>query len=182
MNDYKNNWFYKMCMGHLVIHFVAFVIGIFVTIAGVKSLLTTVTKLGSAITLLGAVLLAFGGIAIFSLYPKLKKVMKELSEYDLNSLGTRSPEKMYYDTFYVTDRFLCAPAYFALLRYDKIKNVSVLKMPCPRSNDYTYYLRVFMDDNSKVEIRIEDSVSFLAEQRKFMCMLEEKKNLTHSEH
>ena len=182
MSNYRNNWFYKMCIGHLVIHFVAFGIGIFVTIAGVKSQLKTVTKLGCAVTLLGAVLLAFGGIAMFSLYPKLIKLMKGMSEYELESLGANPPDKMYYDTFYLTDRFLCAPAYFALLRYDKIKDLSVLKMPCPRSNDYTYYLRVFMDDNSKVEIRIEDSVSFLAEQRKFMCMLEEKKNLTHSEH
>lgn len=168
-NNYRNNWFYKMCLKRLPLHIIAFIIGIPVTIKGIMLEMQEISKLNIAVEMLGGTMLLFGGIGLFSLFPKLRKLMKGLSEEDLASLGTFPPLK-YYDTFYLTDRFLCAPTHFVLARYDRIYNMSVLEMGS--KGDTTYYLRIEHTDGSKSDVRIYNSEAFLREQKEFMALID----------
>lgn len=178
MNDYRNNWFYKKCSNWLWVYAIIFVIGFFVTISEVRSIMRSVTPLNIVGLMLGVALIALGGIYLFSIFPKLEKIMRGLSQEDLSSLGTVPPKEIYYATFYLTDRFLCIPKDFVLTRYDRIKKLSVI-MHEIRGETY-YRFMILHTDGSRAEVSVIDEEAFLKEQDEFIALIENLRDKMNS--
>lgn len=175
MNGYKDNWFYRLCFKRVLKDSALAFVGIILMVVGV--LLFTVVISGWNIALIGAGLLMviYGATAFFSKMPKLKKQMERMGAEELAGIGKAEPQQIYYDTFYFTEKYLCAPSAYALIRYDKIEDVSVWT---EKSNGITsYYVRfTFTDGTPALDVNVKEGGRFRADEEWFRLKVEHEKN------
>ena len=173
MNDYKNNWFYRMCSKQGAKNIVYIVVGVLLLVVGILLFTAVVSVLNVLLSIFGILMIVQGASSMFSKMPKLKELMERMPADDFSSLGNFPPQQMYYSTFYCTERYLCAPASYSLIRYDRIKNMSSYSVTISRGGQKQYFLNIeFTDGSPAVDINIKDYGTFLKEADSFMGMIE----------
>ena len=117
-----------------------------------------------------------GNVNVFK-YAKTKKQMERMSAEDLESLGDFPPQPYYYHTFYFTERYLCAPSAYALIRYDNIKNLTANSVKVSRAGQQSVYVKVeFSDGRPPVNINVKDYGTFQKEAAVFTAMIQHHQN------
>lgn len=173
MSDYKNNWFYIMCRKQNAKNVIYIIVGVILFLVGILLFTAVISVLNVLLSILGILMIVHGASSLFSKLPKLGEMMQRMSRDDFAGLGDLPPQQMYYSTFYCTERYLCAPASYTLIRYDKIKNMSTYSVTISRAGQKQYFLNIeFTDGRPAVDINIKDYGTFLKEADSFMGMIE----------
>ena len=177
MNDYKNNWFYKECSKQGGKNIVFIVVGLLLVIVGIMLFTAVISVLNVLLSLFGILMIAQGAMSMFSSMPRLKEQMERMSAEDLESLGDFPPQPYYYHTFYFTERYLCAPSAYALIRYDNIKNLTANSVKVSRAGQQSVYVKVeFSDGRPPVNINVKDYGTFQKEAAVFTAMIQHHQN------
>lgn len=174
MDDYKNNWFYKMCIKRSALDFVLIFVGLILAACGILLFTSIISIYNIMLLLLGIGITIKGASSVFVKLPTIKNQLKELTFDEINDLGTAPPDKMYYDTFYCTDKFLCAPNAYALIRHRNIENVtaSVVTQGGRQAGMFVTVERIV---GAPVKINVKGWGSFQKEADEFLVMLALKK-------
>lgn len=177
MNDYKHNWFYKMCAKQCAKDVGFVIVGLLLFVAGLLLFIAVISVLNILLSLVGVGLVAKGAVALFSKLPKLGKQMQQMSPQDFTNLGKLPPQTMYYSTFYFTDRYLCIPSAYALIRYDNIKEIHVNANVINGRESGIFVNIEFADGSPSIDADVKEWGKFRKETLDFMEMVEQHKNV-----
>ena len=162
MNDYKNNWFYKESSKHSRKDIVFIVVGMLLFLVGIVLFFAFLGVMNMFLVLFGSIMTVLFGMPMFILMPKLKKQMERMSADDFASLGDYPPQPYYYQTFYFTERYLCAPSAMKLIRYDRIKGIPKYHARLSKSGHPEVYVTFdFNDGRRSVSIDVKDCDTFM---------------------
>ena len=175
MNDYKDNWFYQMCAKQGGKNIVYIVVGVLLFIAGILLFTAVISVLNVLLSLFGVLMILQGGKSLIFKMPKLKAQLQGMSREDFQSLGSSAPEPMYWSTFYFTERYLCAPGAYELIRYDSIGNISAYTVTVSGQKSLLVNIE-FNNGRPGVDISVKDWGTFLKEKDRFNEMIEHYKN------
>ena len=171
MNDYKNNWFYKMCSRQGGKNIIFIGMGGVLFLSGILFFSAVVSVFNVLLSLFGILMIILGGRSMFFSMPKLKEQMEEMSRDDFSSLGYAAPRLYYYGTFYFTDRYLCAPSAYAMIRYDKIKDIHAGSMKM--SGQQSVFVNIeFTDGSPCMDINIKDYGTFVRNPDAFTALVQ----------
>lgn len=177
MNDYKQNWFYKMCTKQCAKDVGFIIVGLLLFAAGLLLFIAVISVLNILLSLVGVGLTVKGAAVLFSKLPKLSKQMQRMSSQEFNDLGKLPPRTMYYSTFYFTDRYLCIPSAYALIRYDNIKEIHVNSKVMNGRESGIFVNIEFADGSPSIDADIKEWGKFRKEISEFMEMVEQHKNV-----
>ena len=174
MNDYKNNWFYKMCSKQGGKNIVYIVVGVLLVLVGIMLFTAVISVLNFALMGFGLLMIFQGAKSMFSSMPKLAEQMQRMSADDLASLGNFPPQDHLYSTFYFTERYLCAPAAYALIRYDTIKDIHANTVRVSRGGQQSAFVNIeFNNGRPCIDINIKDYGTFLKDPAVFMALVQQ---------
>ena len=174
MDDYKKNWFYKMCVKRFALDFVLIFVGLVLAICGILIFTRIISIYIIMLLLLGIGIMIKGASSVFIKLPKIKNQLKDLTFDEINDLGSAPPDKMYYETFYCTDKFLCAPNAYALIRYRNIDNVTA-SVVTQGGRQAGMFITVEQLVGAPVKINVKGWGTFQKEADEFLTMLALKK-------
>ena len=176
MNDYRNNWFYQVCSKQGAKNIGYIIIGVLLFVVGLLLFTAVISILNILLCIFGILMIVQGAGSMFSKLPKLKEYMERMPADDFASLGNFPPQNMYYHTFYITDRFLCAPSAYLLIRYDRIRDMNAYSVRVSRGGQQQYFLRIeFTDGTPSADINIKDYGTFLNEADSFLAMIGQRR-------
>ncbi len=175
MNDYKQNWFYKMCKKQCLKDSGFIIAGAALFLAGILLFLAVISALNIALSLVGLGLVLKGIYALCFKLPKLGRYMEMLSDAELADLGDAPPQEMHYGTFYCTGQFLCAPYSYALIRFVDIEDVAANVVTSNGRQSGMFINITFSDGSPSVDINIKNWGTFQKEASQFFAMIAAKR-------
>lgn len=150
------------------------VVGVLLVLVGIMLFTAVISVLNVLLSLFGVLMIVQGGKSMFFSMPKLKEQMERMSADDFASLGNFPLQPYYYSTFYFIERYLCAPSAYALIRYDKIKDIHANSVRVSKAGQQSVFVNIdFTDGRLSIDINIKDYGTFLKAPAEFTALVQQ---------
>lgn len=177
MNDYKNNWFYKLCKKQCAKETWIPVTGAVIAALGVVSLVTKISLAGFGFLVTGLITLYFG-MQVRKKLPMAGSYLQNMPQEEFMSLGSSEPHCMY-DTLYFSERYLCIPSCYVMIRYDDIGTTETEKNFSRKSPSMQTGVSLkisFTDSREPLVVHVKDWVAFQNDINNFDMLVKKHKN------
>lgn len=177
MNDYKNNWFYKLCKKQCAKDTWLIVIGAALVMFCFWMLTVSFVPALAVFIAAGLFLVGKGVQSYVRWLPDVKRYLMSMSQNEFTAFSAVMPQCMY-GTFYFTERYLCIPSQFIMLRYAEIGNMSTKPVYHHKYGQKGVDLIVeYNDGRAPVNIHVKDWQVFQNDTNNFMMLVQQHRQI-----